>query len=321
MNTKRLLINACVLGVLAAGTVVSQNRVTPVQQQPVQQSPTTNKPKDIVLGEHRIAKLTAWTMLCCMSLLGTAATYNFCYAFFNTVAKNMPFLDIYNHTVAQVAGGIATLPLVAAGLAKGGSLTWYTTYVFVSGERVSPILARAILSDIQVYVQHLTLLKSVEKDLLLVIDQINQMAGKLEAKAERGVAIDPNILQQMHELIEQDEARIQQILLQLQTYLSPEEIAHYMQSAGVARVSPAYSIAPDLFAHAQVIIDHLKNVHNDIGHDAEMLRNLINELIEYWQDYTQGLAESINADMSFCNGMHAMEQLIVKLLHRPLVYI
>jgi hypothetical protein len=133
--------------------------------------------------------------------------------------------------------------------------------------------------------------------------------------------IDPAILNDLQEAIERNEEYVSTIMQQLQYFLPEEEIAAFEQLLQVkAPTTTVYAIAYELQEHAQAIIDVLKQSSGkDMGDDAAILDHLINDLIAYWQSYTQSLADGIDASVRFCNTIHLVEQFIVNWLDRSLL--
>lgn len=293
------------------------------QSSPQGGSTTSQVQEAVVLGQNFNGKVAAWTTTLLVALLGTGFCYKLCSDLIDGVLRRMPLVDAYHDAMARVAGAAIAVPLASVGLMKYGPFVWYGTYILYAGERVSPLLARSILHDIQVYVQHLDTVKSVEKELREAIAQINALVGvgkrTMQPQSVPRARIDPAILAHIEELIAHNEAEIQEIVATLQLYLPKEEIAQCMYALNRGQKAPVYTIAPELLEQAQAIVDRLKLLTTDLGDDAAALNLLIHELIEYWQNYTYGLAKSIRVDLRFCNEVHMLEQFVVNWLDRPLL--
>ena len=273
-----------------------------------------------VLGQNKRAKIAAWLTTALVGALGVAGLYVTVHSLFDSVMQTIPLLQDYRGEIVRVASGTVTLPIAVVATMKWSPEVWYACYILYSGERMSPLLARNVLHDIKIYVQHLSTIKAVERDLQVAIDQINMLSGNSGADNKKNIRvqlIDPHILQKLHELINADEAHIQHVLEQLQEYLSEAEIESYVASMGVKH--KAASFADELFAQAQDLVDHLKGFSMDLGKDAKILTELVEGLVVYWQEYTQSLAAVIDADLVFCKEIHALEQFMANWLERALL--
>lgn len=289
------------------------------------------------LGQNKLARYGAWASLGIVSLMSAYITYKTGVQCVDSLMRYAPFLDAYRADAAPIMGLMATLPLSSVALMKLGPLAWYFFYIIYAGERMSPVLARNALRDVQVYVQHLHIIKAIQQDLLAIIEQINEAATvtvstanvqlPLEIpaslkKKSKGMVIDPEILANLQEAIAHDEEYVYVILQQLQKFLTEEELAQFEQELQIKSATVVYAIAYELQDQAQGIIEVLKmSEGQDMGDDAAILNHLVKDLIVYWQSYTQSLADGIDASVRFCNDVHLVEKMIVNWLDRSLLCI
>jgi hypothetical protein len=292
--------------------------------------------KPVVLGQNSIARYGAWASLGFTALVSSYITYRTVAQGCDTVMLNVPLLKSYHADVAHAFSLLATVPISALSLMKLGPVFWYFFYILYAGERMSPVLARDALRDVQVYVQHLHVIKAIQQDLLVIINQINEVAmttasgvnvqfpqeipDHLKKAKTQALAIDPQVLEQLQLAIERDEDYVQVILQQLQPFLPEQELQEFQDDLQVKSATVVYAIAYELQDQAQAIIDVLKiSAGQDMGSDAAILNHLIKDLIAYWQSYTQSLADGIDASVRFCNNVHLVEQVIVSWMDRALL--
>ena len=269
------------------------------------------------LGKNKLARFAAWASLACTSAIGVFISYKTLEEIFDYVLEQLPLLRVHHLGTAQAASALLVGPPALVSLLRLGPLGWYFYYMLYAGERLSPLLAQQSLHDLSVYVNHLQTVKSVQAELLTVIDLINQ---QLENKKEvLSHPIDPVLLQQLEDAINQDEAYIQQIIQQLQMFLSDEEIAEVLQSVQQPlKDIPDFSITTNLQDQAHTIAQSLQASDVDLGYDVVVLNQLIKDLIDYWQLYTTSLAEGIDSSMQFCNNVYWIEQIIITWFDRAL---
>ena len=300
-----------------------------------QQSGLNEKPAQ--LGQNVAARFGAWTSLGLVSLISAYVTYKTVQETVDAAMGSLPLFKDYHADTSHVMSLMATVPLSAIALMKLGPLAWYSFYMIYAGERMSPVLARNALRDLQVYVQHLHVIKAIQQDLFAIIDEINQAATvttastpnvqlpleipeTLNKKQYDTPIIDPTVLVNLQEAIVHNQEYVHVILQQLLPFLPQEELSAFEQDIQIKSATVVYAIAYELQDQAQAIIDVLKmSEGQDMGDDAVVLNHLIKDLIMYWQSYTQSLADGIDSSVRFCNDVHLVEQLIVSWLDRSLL--
>jgi hypothetical protein len=274
------------------------------------------------LGKNRLAQSAAWVSFICSSYMSAFVSYKTLSEFLDKCFLQIPFIKDYHEGLARNASVIILTPAVLVMLMKYASLSWYFYYMLYSGERASPLLAQEALRNLTLYVHHLKVVKSVQKELLEVIDQINQA---LKEQTKQSASIDPLLLTQLEETISHNEAYIQQVLLQLHQFLSDEDIHQYTDYeqmlflSEIEKSNSASSATADLEEQMHTIVHHLQTSGIDWGYDCMLLNHLIQELIDYWQQYTIGLAEGIDNALHFCQNVYFVEQVIINVLDRTLV--
>lgn len=270
-----------------------------------------------LLGKNRLAQFGAWSSLALTSAIGSFLTYKTAEQIFENIFIKLPFLNSYYRECAKIATLTTTLPLSLVAFIKSEALLRYFFYILYAGERVSPLLARDALHDVRIYVQHLQTIKSVQKELYDVINQINELSQ--QKKNIRDARINQDILNELTEMLKHDDAYIQTILLQLQKFLPQEELIQFLEELSHYSNSRDYCIAPELEGQTQAIINQLQMSISSLGDDSLVLNCLMKGLVNYWQNYTASLADGINLALQFCNEVHFLEQIISKWLNRSLL--
>lgn len=272
----------------------------------------------IPLGQNIMAWLGAWASMGIVTITGSYLIYKALDQIFDKSISFIPFLRPYHKKTSSIAALSLGTPISCSAFIKCGPLIKYFFYILYAGERISPLLARDALHDVRVYVQHLQTVKSVQKELYEVIEQINQLSR------EQLRGMDVELLVQLDDLIKQDEAYIQTVVAQLQQFLSHEEIELYLHDIIIKHLHMKgqlkdYCIAPELSNQTQAIIMQLQTTVHSMDEDALVLNDLMHGLIDYWQRYTRSLAEGINEALNFCNKVYIAEQIISKWLDRSLL--
>lgn len=272
------------------------------------------------LGKNKTARVGALASLGFLTALGSFLTYKTCEQIFDAGLGYVPFLRSYHEKTAKIAALTVAFPVSIVAFMKYGFLTHYFFYILYAGERVSPLLARDALHDVRVYVEHLQTIKSVQKELYEVIDQINALSSQKDSqKKDRTPIVEAHILMQLDQAIKHDDEYLQSVLTQLQLFLSPQELDQFVQELSSYKYHKGYCIAPELQGHTQAIITQLQSTVQCLGDDVLVLNNLMMGLVDYWQKYTMALAEGIDASLRFCNEVHTLEQVITKWLDRSLL--
>lgn len=298
--------------------------------------PGLDAPVPVQLGQNSLARYGAWASLGVTSLIASYMLYKTGVQSFDAALLKLPFFNAYHADTAPALSLLVATPVSAVALMKYGPLAWYFFYMMYAGERMSPVLARNALRDVQVYVQHLHVIKAIQQDLFDIIEQINQaatvpvsadnvqfpaaMPEALQKNVPEIIMIDPAILIELQHALEHDEEYVHEIIQQLQLFLSIQELNEFEQELQIKSAAVVYAIAYELQDQAQAIINVLKiSEGQDMGDDAAILNHLIKDLVTYWQNYTKSLADGIDASVRFCNHVHLVEQVIVGWLDRSLL--
>lgn len=275
-----------------------------------------------------IPSIAAWGSLSALTVSGGFLAYKALGSSVDAVFSRLPLINRQHEYLSTVVSRSAMAPLLALWSLRYSKLAWYFFYVFYSGEHISPQLAYDAMNDLKIYVQHLNTIKEVQKELNAVVVEINQAVNELESVQETETsrrtckrAIDPDLMAKLNELIVSNEAHVAEIIAQLREIMPNNSeleavIAAILQSSG--QVAPAQRAGSFLHEQAQAVVAHIQAGAKDLGYDAQVLNDLVKNLIEYWQKYTIGLAVSIDTVLQRCHAVHAIEQFIVTTLDVPL---
>lgn len=323
------IAHLCMIAIMFGGHPLAALGTSVPSTVPTQSSTTTTTPSSTQaqqsqahaqhsknLGKNKLAQLAAW-----VSLIGTASfTIFFSYKtfeeLFDQIMLQLPVLKIHHGGAAQIVSTLLVAPASIYSLLRVGPLGWYFYYMLYAGERLSPLLAQKALHDLSVYVNHLQTVKTVQAELLAVIDLINQ---ELDAKKQPVLQeIDMVALEALGAALEQNDVYIQQVIAQLHVFLSDDEIAAVLQAMQPSKDIPDFSITTNLQDQAHTIAQNLQASDVDLGYDVVVLNQLIRDLIGYWQQYTVSLAEGIDNSLQFCTNVYAVEQVIINWFDRSL---
>lgn len=269
------------------------------------------------LGDVVYARVGAWTSLSTVAAVSAFLTHKTLEQGLQKGLAYIPFIsDERRAHLATIVSGLVIVPASTVICMKYGKLLWYFFYIIYAGERISPLLARRALNDLHVYIQHLNTIKLVQKELKSLIEQINQATSEVTKRDKE--TIDPFLLAALESLVTVNEQYIKEVLDNLHSYLAPDDDLLPVVLNSIKRVKSA--VTSGLQEHAQAVVQHLQRPE-DLGYDATLLNVLVKELIDYWQNYTIGLASGIDVALNTCQTVHAMEQFIVTVLDRPLAFI
>jgi hypothetical protein len=279
-----------------------------------------------------MASVGAWASLAALTASGAFVSYKTLTESLDTVFSRVPLVNRQHEYIATIASRSIFVPCLALWSLRYSKLAWYFFYVFYSGEHISPQLAYDAINDLKIYVQHLNTIKEVQRELNAVILEINEAVSELESakdvgndqgvkKTKKTAAIDPDIIEKLSGIIASNQAYVSEIVNQLREIFPNdgelgEAISALLQNA--AYESFSQKGGSFLQEQAQAVVDHIQSGGKNLGYDAKMLNKLVKSLIEYWQKYTIGLAESIDAVLKRCHTVHAIEQFIVTTLDVPL---
>lgn len=283
---------------------------------------TTNNPSQLIdpLGANSKARLAAHASLGLTFCVGHWFIATTIQEILAHCAYFLPFLKEYAES--KRFSLVGAFPLSLMGLINYGPVVDYFFYILYAGERVSPVLARDVLYDIRVYIEHIQTLKNIQQQLIDIINQLNEFDAQNttthSTQKSPGQLVGRSlhvIAQKLSLSVAQHEKRIQEFITQISEFLTSYEIPAFKVA------TECYSVAADLKDETQAIIVQLQSSITGLGTQAPVINSLLNKIINYWRQYVDGLASDIVEGIKFCQTIYHVESFVTHVLVRPLVSI
>jgi len=261
----------------------------------------------------KLGRLGAWGSV--LALFATEAVFveklveTGCDRFF----AHIPGLsELKGSGVSSLLGSAIALPATCVSFARSREILWYFFFVFYTGRRASPQLAREALAGLSNYIDHLNMLKEVYRELEQLLRSAEQAAEQptggrdSQAIAKKLILLVQDAVASGEAYIIQAKTRFELLGIYELAQYAEEPQSKFIDERGLPAISYIRSAREEM-RPAQLAID------------LSALDRLVRDLLNYWNSYLAGLVSTIDHQVALCQNVYAVEQFIITVLRRNLV--
>lgn len=219
--------------------------------------------------------------------------------------------------ISSLIGSACSLPVTCISFARFREIVWYFFFILYTGRRASPQLAREALKGLSSYIEHLNMLKEVYREL----EQLLRSAEQAADQSGSGRSVDSGgDVGNGGNGGRDTQAIAKKLILLVQDAVASGE-AYVVQVKNKFEVLGIYQLAQlsDEPVQKSRAMQEEATRLTHLAIDLSALDRLVRDLLSYWNSYLSGLVSTIDAQVSLCQNVYAVEQFIITMLRKNLV--